>query len=135
MANKQNPFLAAFEAKLRAEFEKEKIELVTQLEIDFSQRLGMNTEINLIAMTLAGSRLGFLGEKRAGALLEEQVAVKMKLADDLVKDADADPALWYTKKDLARSMVQVLGEENWPRYQHLFPLLSDYWVEGGGSDG
>ena len=131
MAKKQNPILAAFEAKLRAEFAQEK----AQMEADFKDRLSMNTEINLISMTLAGSRLGFLGEKRAGAFLEEQVETKMKLADDLLKDAEDDPSLEYTKADLARSMIQVLGPDNWPRYQYLFPLLHDYWVEGDDTDG
>ena len=131
MAKKPNPLLAAFEAKLRAEFEAEK----AQMEIDFKHRLGMNTEINLIATLIAGSRLGFLGEKRAGALVDTQVEVKMQLADALVKDAEDDPTLEYTKADLARSIIQILGPAEWVRCQKLFPLLSDYWVEGGEPDG
>lgn len=116
MAKKQNPILAAFEAKKEAEF---------------SQRLGKNTEINLIAMLIAGNDLGFLGEIRAGLLLEAQLETKMRLADALLTDAEDDKELAYTKADWARRLIQILGADNWPRYQHLFPLLRDYWVPGG----
>lgn len=120
MAKKQNPILAAFEAKKEAEFK---------------QRLARNTEINMMAMLLAGSDLGFLGEKRAGALLDSQIEMKMKLARDLVADSESDPTLTYTKADLFRSLHQILGPAEWVRCQKLFPLLHDYWVEGGPPDG
>lgn len=113
-AKKQNPILAAFEAKKEAEY---------------SQRLARNTEINLMAMLIAGSRLGFLGEKRAGLLLDEQIGVKIKLADALLADAKDDPSLVYTKADLFRSLHQILGPAEWVRCQKLFPLLYEYWEE------
>lgn len=114
MANKPNPLLAAYEAKLEAQYKG---------------RLSCNTEINMIAMLLAGSRLGFLGEKRADLLLEEQIAVKMEIADVLLKDAKDDPSLTYTKADLARSLKQILGADAWKRHQKLFALLHEYWEE------
>lgn len=112
MATKTNPILAAFEAKLEAEYK---------------QRLARNSEINMIAMLIAGSRLGFLGEKRADLLIEEQIDVKMEIADVLLKDAKDDPSLTYTKADLARAVQQILGPEGWKRHQKLFPLLYEYW--------
>jgi hypothetical protein len=120
MAKKQNPILAAFEAKKEAEF---------------SQRLATNTEINMIAMLIAGNDLGFLGPVRAGLLLEEQIEVKMRIADELLADAKDDPSLVYTKYDLASRLKSILGPEEWVRCQKLFPLLRDYWVEGGPPDG
>ena len=114
MANKPNPILAAFEAKKEAEFKG---------------RLSCNSEINMIAMLIAGSRLGFLAEKRADLLVEEQIAVKMEIADVLLKDAKDDPSLAYTKADLARSVKQILGADAWKRHQKLFPLLHEYWED------
>jgi hypothetical protein len=120
MAKKQNPILAAFEAKKEAEFQ---------------QRLATNTEINMIAMLIAGNDLGFLGPARAGLLLEEQVEVKMRIADELLRDAEDDPSLVYTKYDLASRLKSILGPSEWARCQKLFPLLRDYWVEGDDTDG
>lgn len=117
---KPNPLLAAFEAKKEAEF---------------SQRLAKNTEINMIAMLIAGNNLGFLGPARAGLLLEEQVEVKMDIAEALLADAKDDPTLAYTKADLARRLIQILGPSEWARCQELFPLLRDYWVKGDVVDG
>lgn len=112
MAKKQNPLLAAFEAKK---------------EREFTGRLACNTEINMMAMLIAGNDLGFIGEKRADLLLTRHVEVKMQLADDLLKDAEADPGLTYTKADLARRLKQILGKDGWTRCRELFPLLRDYW--------
>lgn len=132
---KKNPLLAAFEAKLRQEFAQELARFEAEKEVEFAQRLSKNTEINMISMLFAGSDLGFLGRVRSGALLERQVEVKMKIADDLLKDVKDDPELTYTKADLARRLIQILGPSEWARCQNLFPLLRDYWVEGDGTDG
>ena len=123
MANKQNPTLAAFEAKLRREFEEEK----AQMEANFKQRLDRNSEITMIATLIGGNRLGFLGEKRADLLIEETIDVKIQIAYNLLKDAETDPNLVHTKADLARSLKQILGAEGWERWKDLFPLLADYW--------
>lgn len=114
MAKKQNPILAAFEAKKEAEFRG---------------RLACNSELNMMAALIAGNDLGFIGTKRADLLLEQMVEVKMKLADDLVEDAEADKTLEYTKADLARRLQQILGPDGWNRCKTLFPLLRDYWDE------
>lgn len=111
---KPNPILAAFER---------------MKEQEFMQRLHRNSEINMIAMLIAGNNLGFLGEKRAGALLDEHIEVKMKLAQDLVNDSEDDKSLTYTKADIHRRLVQILGEDEWKRVQKLFPLLYEYWEE------
>lgn len=112
--SKPNPLLAAIEAKMEAQFQG---------------RLACNTEISLIAMLIAGNDLGFLGEKRADLMLEETIEVKMKIADDLVKDAEDDKDLTYTKADLARRVKQILGPDGWARCHKMFPLLRDYWEE------
>ena len=114
MAKKKNPLLDAFEAKLEAQYK---------------ERLSCNDEINLISMLIAGSRLGFLGEKRGDLLIEEQIDVKMELVENLLQDAKEDESLAYTKADLARTLKQILGEDGWNKRKHLFKLLRDYWDE------
>ena len=110
MAKKQNPLLAAFEAKK---------------ETEFMGRLACNTEINLIA----GNDLGFLAEKRADLLLAEVIETKIQIADQLVADAADDASLAYTKAVLARRVKQILGPDGWNRCKQLFPLLIDYWED------
>lgn len=97
---KPNPILAAFERKK---------------EEEFMNRLQRNSEMNMIAMLLSGNNLGFVAEKRAGALLDEFIEVKMKLARGLVADSEDDPSLTYTKVDIHRRLVQILGEDEWKR--------------------
>ena len=110
--NKQNPLLAAIEAKKEAEF---------------AGRLACNTEINLMAMLIAGNDLGFIGEKRADMLLAQHVETQMQIAEDLLGDAAADKELTYTKATLARRLKQILGPDGWDRCKGMFPLLRDYW--------
>ena len=114
MAKKQNPILAAFEAKKEAEFQG---------------RLACNTEVNMIATLIAGNDLGFLGEKRADLLLARLVEVKMEIADALLSDAKDDKDLEHTKATLARRVKQILGPDGWDRCKKLFPLLRDYWED------
>lgn len=133
MAKKQNAFLTAFEAKIRQEmtqeFAQKLVEFNAQKEAEFDQRLGRNTEINMIAMLIAGNDLGILGEKRAGPMLEDHIDVKMRLVDELLEDAENDPDLVYTIYDLASRVKSILGVEGWAKYQKLFPMLRDYWIE------
>ena len=133
MAKKQNAFLVAFEAKIRQEmtqeFAQKLVEFNAQKEAEFDQRLGRNTEINMIAMLIAGNDLGILGEKRAGPMLEDHIDVKMRLVDELLEDAENDPDLVYTIYDLASRVKSILGVEGWIKYQKLFPMLRDYWIE------
>ena len=133
MAKKQNAFLEAFEAKIRQEmtqeFAQKLVEFNAQKEAEFDQRLGRNTEINMIAMLIAGNDLGILGEKRADPMLEDHIDVKMRLVDELLEDAENDPDLVYTIYDLASRVKSILGVEGWAKYQKLFPMLRDYWIE------
>lgn len=112
MAKKQNPVLAAFEAK------KEK---------EFQGRLACNSELNMMATLIAGNDLGFLGTKRADLLLEKMVEVKMQIADNILVDCEDDKTMEYTKADLARRLQQILGADGWDRCKGLFPMLRDYW--------
>lgn len=108
--NKQNPLLAAYEAKFEAEFK---------------QRLAINSEIGMIAMLIAANNELKVGAGRAGNFLAEHIDVKMQIATEIINEDD--PELIYTKHNLAKRLKQILGEENWLKYRELFPLLREYW--------
>ncbi len=112
MAVKTNPLLAAFEAKLEA---------------DYQARLARHAEFERIAWLISGSDLGFVAQKRADDLLTHKEEIKIQLAKDLLEDAKADKTCTYTRADVARRIKEILGPEAWKRHQHLFPMLRDYW--------
>ena len=86
---------------------------------------GLKEKIDAICAMPAGKAK----EAAAGVLLDEMIEVKMKLARDLVADSEDDPSLTYTKADIHRRLVQILGKDEWKRVQKLFPLLCEYWEE------
>lgn len=108
--NKQNPLLAAYEAKLEAEHK---------------QRLANNSEIDLIADLIAANNKLNVGKGRAGFFLAEKIDVKMQIATDIVKEDD--PEFLYTRRNLAKRLKQILGKDNWMKYRELFPVLREYW--------
>ena len=109
MAKKSNPFLEAFEAKLEAQYQL---------------RLHHNSEIGLLALIIAADDKEI---PDVGGLVFRFLDVKMKIAEDIVKDAKDDKTLTYTRCDLARRVKQVLGDEDWERFKGLLPLLEEYW--------
>lgn len=106
---KPNPVLAAFEAKLEAQF---------------AMRRQTHEEINMISLIIAADDEEV---PEVGNLLFRYIQTKMKLAKDLIEDSESDPTLVYTKADLARRVKSVLSAEEWVEYRELFPLLRDYW--------
>ena len=107
---KPNPLLAAYEAKLEAEFQ---------------QRLAINSELELISDLIAANNELKVGKGRAGYFLAEKLDVKMQIATEIVKEDD--PELIYTKHNLAKRLKSILGKESWMKYRELFPLLREYW--------
>lgn len=108
--NKQNPLLAAFEAKLEAEYQ---------------QRIQVNSEINMMALLIAANNELKVGAGRAGYFLAEHLDVLMQITRSILQEDD--PELLYTKHSLAKRLKSILGAENWIKYRELFPLLREYW--------
>lgn len=108
--NKQNPLLAAYEAKFEAEFQ---------------QRLAINSELELISDLIAANNELKVGAGRAGNFLAEKLDVKMQIATEIVKEDD--PELLYTKHNLAKRLKSIFGKESWMKYRELLPLLREYW--------
>lgn len=120
MANKPNPFLAKLEA---------------QKEAEHQQRRRALSEIHIMAMLIAAHNKLKVGSGRAPGLLVEYVRVKEQIAKDIAddigdsrkKNGNGDREFLHTKKDLALTLMDILGPENWRHYQEFFPLLRDYW--------
>ena len=124
---KPNPLLAAFEAKLRKEFAEEKAALILEKDAEFREGMARNLEINLISMLFSGNDLGIIGQKRSGLILDGIYETRVQLCKNLLKDAEDDPDLTYTKYDIATRLKSIMGRENWEKHREQFPLLRDYW--------
>lgn len=120
--NKQNPLLAAFAAKLEA---------------NYQQRLDVNNELDTIAfMVTIHEELG-VGPGRAGRLFNAFRANKVKLAKTIQEDYgdedNGDKEILYTKKKYAQYLRTVFSPEDWEKVKIWFPMLRDYW--GGEGHG
>ena len=117
MAKKQNPMLAAFEARLNAVYK---------------QKLEINSEFDLIAlMKTVHEELG-VGPGRADVVLDAFLANKVELAqkidEDYGPDKDTgDKNILYTKASYAKYLKGVFGPEKWEQKKIWFPLLKEYW--------
>lgn len=112
MSVKQNPLLAAFEAKLKAQY---------QLQLD------INSEIDLIAHLISCNEDLKVGPGRAEVVLNGFLESKMDIVEAVV--ADDDKELTYSKYKIAQRLKQILGPENWVKYRENFPLLKEYWYD------
>lgn len=112
--NKQNPLLASFEAKL---------------EQRYQARLDVNAEIDLIAHIISCNEDFQVGPGRAPKAINGFLETKLEIAESTLADSKDDPDLWKTKRDVAKRLKQILGPENWKKYQYMFPLLEDFWDE------
>lgn len=112
MSVKQNPLLAAFEAKLEAQY---------QLQLD------INSEIDLIAHLISCNEDLKVGPGRAEAVLNGFLESKMDVVGAIV--ADDDKELTYSKYKIAQRLKKILGPENWVKYRECFPLLKEYWYD------
>lgn len=126
-SSKPNPILAAFEAKLRKEFAEMMAAYKAERDLEFREGMSRADEISCIAFLIAGNDLGIIGTKRAGPLLEDAYEVKEKFCRDLLKDAEDDAELTYTKSTIAKRLKSIMGRESWEKHRELFPLLRDYW--------
>lgn len=117
MAKKQNPMLAAFEARLEA---------------NYKQRLEINSEFDLIALMITVNDELQVGPGRAGKVLEAFLVNKVELAntihEDYGPDKDTgDKEILHTKAQYARRLRSIFSPEDWVRLREWFPLLRDYW--------
>ena len=114
---KANPMLAAFEAKLEA---------------NYQQRLEINSEMDAIAfMKTVHEELG-VGPGRAYRVFNAFTINKVKLAKTIQEDYGpdkhtGDKEFLHTKKKYADLLRRIFGQDNWPKVKIWFPMLQEYW--------
>ena len=119
MAVKQNPMLAAFEAKLEA---------------NYQQRLEINSEMDLIAfMKTVHEELG-VGPGRAltsfNAFMNNKLEIAKTIHEDYGPDKDTgDKQILHTKSSYAKLLKRIFGPVSWQKVRIWFPLLFDYWED------
>lgn len=122
MSKKQNPLLAAFEAKL---------------EKNYKERLEINSEFDMIAfMKTVNEELG-VGPGRAFRVFNAFMANKLEIAEMIHEDYgdkdSGDKEILHTKESYAKLMRRIFKPEDWEDVKIWFPLLREYW--GGDTDG
>lgn len=117
MAKKQNPMLAAFEAKL---------------EENYKQRLEINSEFDMIAfMKTVHEELG-VGPGRAYRVFNAFMANKLEIAETIHEDYgpdkdSGDKQILHTKSSYAKLLRRIFSPEDWEKVKIWFLLLKEYW--------
>lgn len=111
---KPNPLLAAFEAKLEAEY------------IDRFNRLN---EIDLISHLISCHEDLGVGPGRAEKCLYGFLESKQEVAEAIITESteDAQGEFCKTQHDLAKYLKSILGPTVWEKHKFSFPMLKDYW--------
>lgn len=119
MAKKQNPVLAAFEARLEA---------------NYKQRLEINSEMDAIAfMKTIHENLG-VGPGRALKLFNAYLANKLEIAETIHEDygpdkETGDKQILHTKSSYAKLLKRIFGPESWQKVKIWFQLVYEYWED------
>lgn len=116
MANKPNPLLAKFEAKLQAEYRA---------------KLEINSEFDLIAFMKTIHEELQVGPGRALRLFNAFLSNKMELAEAIDQDYgdkdSGDKEILHTKATYAALLRSIFSPEDWKAVRFMFTLLQDYW--------
>lgn len=116
MAKPKNAFLAKLQAQAQA-----KEALVTEA----------NKELDIMALLLSAHDVLQVGPGRADKLLNDFLAYKLEIAEDVYKELDEDKSkkkeLVIIKRNLAYRLREILGPEAWEVRKTLFPFLREFW--------
>ena len=116
MAKKQNPMLAAFEAKLEA---------------NYKERLEINSEFDLMAFLKTVHEELNVGPGRAAKVLNAFLVNKVQIAEMIHEDYgdkdSGDKELLHTKKEYALYLKSIFSPEDWEDVKIWFPFLREYW--------
>lgn len=113
---KQNAFLAKLQAQAQA-----KAAIKTEAHV----------EIDTIAMLLAVHDICGVGAGRASKVVNSYLSYKIEIAEAMLKELDEDQTkvkeIVVVRRDLAKRLKEILGQEGWEKYKTLFSFLRDYW--------
>lgn len=109
---KQNPLLAAYEAKLEANYQR---------------KLEINSEFDYMAFLMVVHDEFKVGPGRADKLLDKFIAKKVEIAQKIIEDSEGDKEILHTKRDIAWVLKSIFGPEKWAKYRGMFQLVWEYW--------
>ena len=118
MSNKQNPLLAAFEARLEA---------------NYQQRLEINSEFDMIAFMKTVHEELNVGPGRAFKVFNAFMANKLEIAEMIHEDYgdkdNGDKEILHTKASYAKLLRRIFSPSDWEQVKIWFPLLKEYWED------
>lgn len=119
MAAKNNPLLAAFEAKLEA---------------NYKQRLEINSEMDAIAFMKTVHEDLNVGPGRALKVFNDYMNNKLEIAKTIHADYGptkdmGDKQILHTKSSYAKLLKRIFGPESWQKVKIWFQLVYEYWED------
>jgi hypothetical protein len=131
MANHKVAMRAELEAKYRRKYEEKllqaKAEFAAQLamaEANFSRQIDIGMQIAADAALMAADDVFDVNEYSAKKFMRAHIDNVNSIAKLTCEDSEADPNIVYTKTDIDRRLLQIVGEDN------FVPWEERYKVEG-----
>ena len=105
--------------------------LKAQAQAKEAMKTEAHVEIDTIALLLSVHDVCQVGAGRASKVLNSFLDYKIEIAEAIIKELDEDQSkkkeIVMVRRDLAKLLKEILGEEGWEKYKTLFPFLRDYW--------
>ncbi len=104
---KQNPILAAYEAKLEAKF---------RYQLSIAMQMGLDA-----GMIAANEVLG-MGAGRAEKFRTAYINTVNEISRMTVEDSDDDPEFVYTKAKVDERLKKIVGEDNFVPWEERYKV-------------
>ena len=102
---KQNPLLAAYEAKLEAQYDA---------------RIRVQRAFMMAAFMMSANETLGMGKGRAENFQNTGIAHLKEIAKAVLEDSEADKDVVWSKAKVEQRLRQILGDELYEQYKHLY---------------
>lgn len=131
MGNPKLAMKAEIEAKLRAKYEqklnqvrKEFETLLAQAHADYEFKLGLCLQQSADAAMMAADDVFDVNAYSAEKFHVAMVGYVNQISQLVIDDSKIDPDLVYTKTDLDRRLMQIVGEENFLAWDERYVIAA-----------